>query len=122
MNDHANTERNLVSAWLQAADDLGIAIDRDVVTPVDAGDDVIWPVRVMQFGRAHGIVVCLGGIAPEEEARRRRAAEAAGLAVSFLSPSYCTYDRRLFASTLNDWGWRGPGDAPAWYTGESWTP
>ena len=73
----------------------------------------------MRFGTVEGTVVWLG-----DATHRRReleAADAVGMAVSFLSPTYEVYNRELFIDTLNDWGWRGETDPPAWYTGRPWS-
>jgi hypothetical protein len=32
--------------------------------------------------------------------------------------SYGEFDRELFIATLDDWGWFGAGQPPAWYTGK----
>jgi len=117
---HAQRDEALVSAWLKAARKLGLEVDRDVETVARDGQVVVWPLRIRGFGRANGVVICLRENV-SDIARRHGAADAAGMAASFLSPEYQTYNRELFKSTLDDLGWHGTGPAPAWYTGAAWT-
>ena len=117
--DSAQATNRLVAAWSAAAVELGLDIERDVRLAIRNGEFVAAPLLIMRFGTVKGTVVWLGDAA----GRRRElgAAAAAGMAVSFLSPTYEVYDRELFIGTLNDWGWRGETDPPTWYTGRSWT-
>lgn len=113
-------EHALVSAWVQAAEELGLAIERDVTIAMPDGDVVVWPLLVRGFGSSKGIL-----LAPRNggrgERRHRQAAAMANMNCSFLSPKYEIYDRDLFQATLDDWGWRAGGSPPDWYTGAPWT-
>jgi hypothetical protein len=100
----------LLSAWRDAADDLGIN--------VATGDDVV---LVTQFGSSEGMLCALAD-SREDQLQLQGRAEARGARWSALSKSYLKYDRDLFIATLDDWGWSAEGDAPDWYTGEPWSP
>jgi hypothetical protein len=111
----------MVSAWLRAAHELGLEVERDVETVARDGQVIVWPLLIKGFGKLNGTVIVLD----ETVSNMRRmayAADAAGMASSFLGPAYETYDPELFRGTLHDWGWRGTGPAPGWFTGKSsWT-
>ena len=108
--DHAAVEpdRQLLRAWQDAADDLGIE-----VAPAEEA------VLVRGFGSVQGMICAMPESVEERDLRRR--AEAHGCGWSVLGPSYLRYDRQAFIETLNDWGWCGGGSPPPWYTGEPWT-
>jgi hypothetical protein len=102
----------LVEAWSEAATDLDIRIE--VPTTLDIGGLTgEFPVRILDFGSVNGMVLALGPSEPRLMAALR--GEQQGF--SYLNESYCRYDRELFISALNDWGWSGDGAPPDWYTG-----
>lgn len=100
-------------AWLDAAADLGIAVDVAELPSVPGAVAV-----VPGFGAPAGAVVAFVDDAPVgfEGAAKRH-----GLYWSKLGNSYLRYERELFIDTLNDWGWFGDGSPPDWYTGQPWT-
>ncbi len=105
---------SLVSAWRDAARDLGVDVRApfnlpDVSTPCFA-----W---VTSFGSSHGTVVTGRRSANEDI---RAIAESRSMYCSEIDEeSYSRYDRDLFVETLNDWGWYGDLSAvPEWYTGQ----
>lgn len=104
---------DLVRAWLDAAQDLGIT----VAAPYSVGQQV-FVALVEDFGRDKGTVVDWLGSGNDT-----RALAAEGYFVSALNPTpYAPYDREQYRETLDDWGWqRDPENAPSWYTGRPWT-
>jgi hypothetical protein len=105
------TEQDMIAAWETAGRELGVR----VVSPVEV-DGTSFPVLVEQFGSQQGALPLLLG---DEE--RFGIAERAGYFASLLNPeTYCTFDRKRFEDTLNDWQWFGEGRPPRWYTGEAW--
>ena len=109
----ATPPNDLVRAWLEAAEDLGVA----VISPYAIGEQV-FVAHIGEFGSPKGTVVdwqasgnATAGITSE------------GYHVSVVSPqSYRVYDGDLFRETLDDWGWHGdPEHQPEWYAGRPWT-
>jgi hypothetical protein len=103
--------RELQSAWMDAASDLGI----DVVAPFDlpwlGSRNLIYVALVPGFGEARGTLVI-----ETLDDQRIKAAQSAGYAFSCMgSQLYRRYERTIFRSVLEGWGWRGPEDRrPAW--------
>lgn len=104
------TDRDMITAWEKAAEDLRIRI----VSPYSVGDEQ-FPVHIVSFGRAAGALPIWIG-----DQRSVRQAEARGYFISRLNPEvYYEYERAHFIETLVDWGWFGtPDDAPKWYKDE----
>jgi hypothetical protein len=110
------------NAWQRAAVDLGLSVrdPADTTSAVAPTPFVAW---AADFGSPAGTVCGLND-APDLD---RRPARTGGMGAcehdaypSFLSESYASYDRELFAATLDDWGWSGLGDPPDWHTGAPW--
>ena len=104
-------DRELVSAWRDAAADLRIAIHVPYIMR-----DETFPLHVPAFGSPSGALPLWIG-----DTRSRNEAEANGYFVSLLNPVvYCKYDRANFVEMLVDWGWFGePNEAPQWYKDEA---
>jgi hypothetical protein len=101
----------MIAAWEAAGRELGIRVR----APVNI-DGSGFPVLVEQFGSPKGALPLL-----LDDRERYEIAKRAGYFTSLLNPeSYCTFTRKLFEDTLNDWQWFGEGAAPSWYTGEPW--
>jgi hypothetical protein len=101
-------------AWHDAAADLGIRFNSPF--PVEYLGTTYWCAgRLPDFGGPKGTIIA-GRFSLDDVFD---AARARGFYSSGLSPySYETYDRELFAATLNDWGWfADPSIAPAWFDG-----
>jgi hypothetical protein len=109
-------ERLVSAAWAVAAGDLGLSLIRPIGgAGVNAPTPyVVW---VEHFGSTEGT---LCGVIDAEEPEREALnswAHDRGIHCSWLSHRYAVYDRDLFAATLDDRSWFGPGDTPAWYIG-----
>ena len=122
VDDEQLLNGELLRAWLDAADDLGIDVVAPFTLRVDE-QEVHCIALIPDFGAVNGMVVLQGGVAEWEEVRELLdAASKLGYGFSFLRDSYRRYDRGLFVDTLNDWGWRTETRAaPEWYSGEPWT-
>ena len=122
IEDGALPERQLdpeiMNAWRDAAKDLGIRVDIPFSLVSVNGETELYEGRAIDFGGPNGIVF---GIFDDDTASGKRRKDA-GYYWSGLAPSYRTYDRELFISTLDDWKWFGPkGQEPAWYSGKNWS-
>jgi len=108
-------DAEVIQAWRHAAVDLGIVVR----TPVGVENEV-GVALVTQFGGPRGTIIVRHD--DPRDAKLRRLAHEAGYFVSQIAAaSYKTYDRDLFVSTLDDWGWFGhPVPPPAWYTERHW--
>jgi len=98
-------DQKISDAWKRAADDLEIR----VVAPfaiVSDGETWNFEALVLDFGSGQGAVV----MSQVSERRLDRW-------FSILYPIYRQYERDHFIDTLNDWGWFGVGEPPAWYAG-----
>jgi hypothetical protein len=117
--DESLLDRDLVRAWLSAAEDLGIDVIAPFVLPVDDGE-VRCVALLREFGHRNGMLVRRGGV-PEWKAAvglLNRAVEL-GYGVTHVGRSYSVYERDKYIDLLNDWGWHGnPDAAPDWYTRE----
>lgn len=102
-------QEQLRRSWVDAEDDLGIEVE---LLP-DA-------VLVLGFGRPAGML-CAIREDVDGQSELQRQADSFGAGWSALGSSYLKYDRDLFISTLNDWGWHGVGAPPTWYTGTPWS-
>ena len=104
---------DLVRAWLEAGEDLGV----DVIAPYPFGDEV-FVALVEAFGSSRGTVVDWRG-----SSNTTAGLAAAGYYLSVVSlQTYGVYARDRFRETLDDWGWYGdPEHQPQWYTGLPWT-
>jgi hypothetical protein len=112
-------DESSVRAWSDAGADLGIR----VVSPSELGGQdwltscIAW---VPDFGGDQGALV-VSWDSPNI-GKIRAAGFEQGLYVSGVAEVYLKYDRQLWIDTLDDWGWFGSGDPPAWYThGNYWT-
>ena len=117
-NDNPTTLDAVVTAWRNAATDLGIRVVAPFELLTDSGTTA-FPLFLPVFGRPAGMVCCVRGVPLGEPA----AAEQVGHYCSILYPqAYSRYDRKRFIDTLNDWQYFGPPESrPAWYTGEPWS-
>jgi len=108
----------IVSAWLEASKDLGIA----VIAPYriePSGTELLQCEAFMpDFGSPNG------AIAISSRSRRlvRPVLREVGRWHSELGDGYARYSRKLFIETLNDWGWFGQEPLkPDWFTGQPWS-
>jgi len=119
MREPSDVERLVLAAWEVAAGDLGLSL----IGPtggVGVAAPAPYAVWVESFGSTEGTVCgVIDADEPEREALNAWARDR-GIHCSWLSHHYTVYDRDLFAATLDDWGWFGLGDTPAWYTGLPW--
>lgn len=104
-------DQKIISAWREAASDLGFRLEAPYKFETDDGRTVWVEGHLPDFGGKAGMIFTeLDG-----------ESYCTNLYQSRLSDCYHWYDRKLFVNTLNDWGWHGAKDnAPQWYTGEPW--
>jgi hypothetical protein len=114
-------EVEMAAAWESASSDLGFVVETARSVSDSDGNQVVYAVKVPQFGSARGTVCRHIGVAADEMARFRSWASAVGAFCSILADSYRSYERGLWVDTLNDWGWTADGAPPPWYTGAPWT-
>ena len=109
-------EAKIVSAWRDAASDLGIRFTSPF--RVHHGGNVFDCLGfVHQFGRRAGTVISV----MNEPSSLTRYPLDDDYYFSELSDSYSHYDRQRFVDTLDDWQFFGPdSEKPDWYTGKSW--
>jgi hypothetical protein len=105
------------AAWNQAAADLGIRFTSPYTVTLENGKRIDCLGLIHNFGRPFGTLIFVHGeecgVRPEEIGEEYFYSE--------LTDYYAQYDRKLFAATLDDWGWFGPqGQTPSWYTGKAW--
>jgi hypothetical protein len=107
----------LTSAWLLAARRLEIEVHAPFDL-VDSNSIIRCAAYLPGFGSPMGAVVSILG---SNNAVIKEAAKRQGLFYSFLSDTYCSFEKSRFIALLDDWGWHGnQTDAPDWYTGRSW--
>ena len=110
----------ITSAFLLAAAELAFSFEPAFVLELPDGVVVENLGLVRDFGSKKGTLIFARDTAPTATVRAQLGAE--GYFSSELFSSYETYDRGLFASTLNDWRWFGPESSqPSWYTGNGGT-
>ncbi len=108
----------MAAAWQEAAADLGVGYEAGGTLAASNGGSYAYVGVLPDFGGPRGTMI----FADDADLwTRGRAVEELGYRWSVLSDSYERYDRTLFADTLDDWGWSGEGDPPAWYTGKPWS-
>src|SRR5580765_3129511 len=106
-------ETKVVSAWQDAARDLGIRFTSPVTAQHD-GASISCLGLVHQFGRRIGTII---SVIDEPSSETRYPANDDFLP-SRLSDSYAHYDRQFFIDTLNDWQFFGAdAEKPGWYAG-----
>jgi hypothetical protein len=111
--DEAKLEMRLVTAWREAAEDLGIA----VIAPAELRDPAGRPFRcealVRDFGSPAGAVV----LSERTERRVREPLRGGGFWYAIHPTRMRTaYARGSFIDQLVDWGWFGPANArPDWW-------
>jgi len=109
----------MVEAWIKAGRALGV----EVIAPFafeSRERSIRCTAFIRHFGRPDGTVV-VPIDSPDCQSVAEAASEA-GYYCSFLAPVYEQFDRDLFVSTLDDWGWFGDEeDKPAWYSGMPWS-
>jgi hypothetical protein len=107
-----------MNAWREAAKEFGIRVEIPFILTTEECEVEHYQARVIDFGGPNGTVF---GIVDDHKASKKRRRDA-GYYCSDLAPSYRTYDRELFISTLDDWKWFGvKGQEPAWYSGKNWS-
>jgi hypothetical protein len=107
-----------MNAWRVAAKELGIRVETPFSLVSVGGETELYERRAIDFGGPNGMVF---GIFDDDRASCKRRKDA-GYYWSGLAPSYRTYNRELFISTLDDWKWFGPkGQVPARYSAKNWS-
>lgn len=110
----------IAQAWLDAASDLGIRVERPFTMTTRRGVIVTTQgVCLPDFGSAAGTLL----LCRLDSDEVYELADGIPYYRSGLSPRYYEpYRRGRYIDTLNDWGWRSPAASrPAWYTGAPWT-
>jgi hypothetical protein len=107
----------IVAAWLEASNDLGVT----VIAPYRVetrGPQVLWcEAFIPDFGSPTGALA----ISSRSRTMVRPVLRKASRWHSELGDGYARYSRKLFAETLDDWGWFGQEQLkPDWYTGNYW--
>jgi hypothetical protein len=101
----------LQKRWVHLASHFGLDVLIDV--PIDfSGSTFVAPVLLKNFGPKHGMVLVTS--AGEVSAYAKRLVTA-GYGFSTLGePSMIEGSEASVIEVLRDWGWSGPGSAPAW--------
>ena len=108
------TETNMVRAWRQAADDLGIQFTSPFTLTKEARSFECLGL-VHHFGGQVGTIISV----MSEPSSRANALAQDGYEMAELSASYAEYRRADFIEMLNDWRFYGPNsDRPSWYTSD----
>jgi hypothetical protein len=111
-------DQEIMNAWRDAARELGIRVEIPFALVNADGATELYEGWAIDFGGPNGAV--FGTVDDDSASGKRR--KDAGYYWSGLAPSYRTYNRELFISTLDDWKWFGPkGQEPAWYSGKNWS-
>jgi hypothetical protein len=115
----SSDDQRVVDAWRAAAIDLGIEVVSPFVLEGFDGEPVEFLALVRGFGCAAGTLITT---TDRDVEFAFALSDARGYYASGLNPEhYSTYDRAEFMDTLNDWGWYGPGAAPAWSARSTWS-
>ena len=102
--------------WLKAAKDLDIEIVCPYVFMGSNGEKYKITGHLPQFGGGKGLLVFSYSDSDKAVDESDRAHE---FSQSFLGPQYYEqYDRRKIMDLLEDWGWSGKGEPPAWFKGK----
>ena len=113
-----DTEAMVVSAWKEAAADLGIRFISPFIAQSTSGLRHEYLGLVPMFGGPIGTLIRV----LREPSEKSPDPEGDGYYWSILSPGYARYDRQSFIDTLDDWQFFGPDtERPEWYSGKSWT-
>lgn len=108
------TERQLLrEQWRTVATVLGLQFVAPVSLPLSDGTQWEFAALLPQFGGERGMLVDV-----EHSAAVFDAAVAGGYGISsMLAERRHPIDPQDYVECLVDWGWVGPGAAPAWYAG-----
>ena len=110
---------DLVAAFREASSQLRFEFEASFPVTLPDGSVVESIGRLPQFGSARGALLFAEQNRPS--AASLAALKEMGYFASVLFESYGHFDERLFAETLDDWGFFGTEkDRPAWYTGRAW--
>lgn len=104
----------MVQAWLDAAKELGVRVIAPHSVQLADGRAVLIEAFLPDFGsRSGALAISFENSTPKERE----------LPVwsSRLYESYRVFDRQFFIDTLDDWGWFGASEPPAWFSGKLWT-
>jgi|SRR5579863_2832025 len=111
-------ESRIVEAWQMAITDLGIQFSSPF-TVMRGGRHIECLGLVHYFGRQAGTIISVLHQPSEDKINPLWLKNDQDFFFSKLSEGYATYDRHLFADTLEDWGYFGPeAERPSWYTGK----
>jgi hypothetical protein len=111
-------DMDVVNAWLEAAQDLGVRVTAPFALTTQSGDVETFEALIHDFGGPKGTVTgrVIGHRSDPVKSRTDD-----GYYASNLADSYRRYDRSLFVATLDDWKWFGNDkDRPSWYAGRTW--
>ncbi len=110
-------ESRVVTAWREAARDLGIRFTSPFVLTVQDGERVEYLGLVHGFGRRVGTLISVIG----EPSSSVQHPDGDDYYRSQLASSYGVYRRQHFIDMLDDWKYYGPGsERPDWYSGKTW--
>jgi hypothetical protein len=111
----SDVNENLVAAWLQASEDLGIAVTAPYGFATRGSGLLLCEAFIPDFGSPGGAFA----ISPRTRREVRPVLREAKRWYSEMG--YTRYERGLFVEMLNDWGWFGPAHLqPSWYTPPYW--
>ena len=111
-------DMDVVHAWLEAAQDLGVNVTAPFTLTTRLGTTETFEALIHDFGSPKGTITgrVIGHRADPVESRSE-----GGYYASNVADSCRRYNRPLFAATLDDWKWFGKDeDRPSWYTGRTW--
>jgi hypothetical protein len=116
--ENRSVDMDVVNAWLEAAQDLGVRVTAPFTLTKQSGDTETFEALIYDFGGPKGTIT--GRVIGHRSDSVKSRSES-GYYASNLADSYRRYDRALFTATLDDWKWFGKDeDRPAWYTGRAW--
>jgi hypothetical protein len=107
----AKINSDMSAAWLVAAQTLGVRVTAPYEIRLESGESIAFEAWLPDFGAPGGAIVL------DLADQTGREQWLPGRWCSKLSDDYEQFDRALFVDTLNDWGWYGPGQPPAWFKG-----
>jgi hypothetical protein len=112
-------DQEIVTAWLEAAQDLGIRVTAPFGIMNEIDETEIYEALIHDFGGPKGT---LTGRTHDFKSDPMESRSKAGYYASNLANSYRKYDPEYFKATLDDWQWFGDtSQRPSWYTGKPWS-
>jgi hypothetical protein len=110
-----DVNEKLVAAWLEASEDLGIAVTAPYHLASKGDELLLCEAFIPDFGSAQGAIA----ISSRTRRKVRPALRVANRWHSEMGDA--RYVRSVFIETLNDWGWFGQAHLqPSWYVAPYW--